>query len=237
MKGAVVIGATSGIGAALSRELVRRGYRVGLAGRRTDRLAALRDELGEGAHIAPMDVRDREGARRALEVLVNEIGDTGLFIVNAGVLHRGAGAPGIEDMIQTNVIGFVTVAEAAMDCFRRRGGGHLVGISSIAAIRGAKGTPVYNASKAFVSTYMDGLRHRAAHEGLAVHVTDIRPGFVETAMIEGRGGLFWVASPEKAARQILGAIERKKKRAYITKRWGLVAFLSRIVPDRIYHKF
>ena len=123
-----------------------------------------------------------------------------------------------------------------MRYFLCRGAGHLVGISSIAALRGSREAPAYNASKAFASNYLEGLRCLAARSGLPIFVTDIIPGFVDTRMAQGEG-LFWISSPQKAAEQIFSAIKARRRRAHITRRWRLIAFLLRFMPDFIYEKF
>mgnify|MGYP001469401312 FL=1 len=122
-----------------------------------------------------------------------------------------------------------------MNYFLQRGSGHLVGISSIAALRGNSDAPAYNASKAFVSNYLEGLRIKAVKSRKPVFVTDILPGFVETRMAQGEG-FFWVAKPERAAEQILAAIRAKKRRAFIPRRWRLIAFLMRFMPDFLIEK-
>ncbi|HLA50420.1 MAG TPA: oxidoreductase, partial [Thermodesulfovibrionia bacterium] len=96
-------------------------------------------------------------------------------------------------------------------------------------------SPAYNASKAFMSNYLEGLRQKTIKLKIPIVVTDIQPGFVNTAMAKGEG-LFWVASPEKAAKQIFKAIESKKRHAYITKRWRIIAWLLTISPDWFYNK-
>lgn len=114
-------------------------------------------------------------------------------------------------------------------------GGHIVGISSIAGIRGRDEAPAYNASKAFVSSYMAGLRHKSVKYNRGITITDIRPGFVQTAMASNPRA-FWSAPVDKASRQIYRAIKKKKKVIYITKRWNLIALLIRITPDWIYNR-
>ena len=99
-----------------------------------------------------------------------------------------------------------------------RGSGHIVSVSSIAALRGNRAAPAYNASKAFMSNYMEALRNRFPKLKLAIVVTDVQPGFVDTAMAKGEG-VFWASAPEKAARQIFAAICNGKEHAYVTKRW------------------
>jgi short-subunit dehydrogenase len=127
------------------------------------------------------------------------------------------------------------MANVAFKHFLEQSSGHLVGISSIAALRGSGATPAYNASKAFVSNYLEGLRQKASKLKLPITVTDIQPGLVDTAMAQGEG-LFWIAPPEIAARQIFDTIKSRRKRAYITKRWRLIAWLLKAMPDRIHNR-
>ena len=91
-----------------------------------------------------------------------------------------------------------------------------------------------NASKAYMSIYMDGMRFNIAKKKLPITVSDIRPGFVDTEL--SRGGVFWVATPKQAAKSIYKAILKKKKVAYITPRWRLIAGLLHLLPDRLYHR-
>ena len=126
------------------------------------------------------------------------------------------------------------LASAAMRHFEERGRGHLVGLSSLAALRGQGAAPAYNASKAFVSNYLDGLRHRAVHGGLDVTVTDVLPGFVDTPMVGDQ--TFWLAPVDKAAEQIYRAIRRRRARVYVTRRWRLVAWLLKVLPDALYYR-
>ncbi len=113
--------------------------------------------------------------------------------------------------------------------------GHIVGVSSIIALRGSDIVPAYSASKAFMSNYLEGLRKKAFKDKSAITVTDIRPGFVDTEMAKAEQK-FWVASPTQAAEQIYSAIQRKKSYAYITRRWILIGWLLKILPNWIYYR-
>jgi short-subunit dehydrogenase len=132
-------------------------------------------------------------------------------------------------------MGFVKIASFSFNYFRKQGHGQLVVISSVAALRGNSFAPAYSASKAYVSNYAEGLNIKAGKLKLDIVVTDIRPGFVKTKMAKGEGQ-FWVAPVEKAARQIRVAIAAKKRVAYITKRWWLIAAIMKRVPFWIYRK-
>jgi hypothetical protein len=126
--------------------------------------------------------------------------------------------------IERNVLGFTCIADWAFNYFEKQKFGHLVAISSIAGIRGNRQATSYNATKAYQINYLEGLRQKAKNLKMKIFVTDIRPGFVNTAMAKGEG-LFWVSSVEKASKQICNAILKKKKIVYITKRWKLIAFI------------
>ena len=237
MKKAIVIGASSGIGKELAIVLAENNYSVGLVGRRTELLVKLQKELPTNSFIKSFDVSNSEEAIQQLEGLIEEMKDVDLIIINAGVgfINTELDYEKEKRMIEVNVLGFTAIINVAYKHFASQGHGHIVGISSVAAVRGNHGAPAYSASKAFISNYMEGLRSKAKKEKIPLFITDIKPGFVDTAMAQG-DGLFWVAPPRKAALQIYKAIIDKKDSAYITKRWRLIAWLLRVIPNRIYYK-
>lgn len=236
MKSAIIIGASSGIGRALAVTLSVDGYRVGVIARRTDLLAQLRAELAGPCVIKTVDVSQPELAMPLLRQLIEELGDVELFIVSAGTGFENAPLEWEpeRETIAVNVLGFAGMVNVAVAHLQTRGSGHLVGISSIAALRGNRVAPAYNASKAFVSNYLQGVRYRFNKLKLPVVVTDVQPGYVDTRM--ARRNLFWVASPQRAARQIIAAIRARKQHVYITRRWRLIAWLLQVVPDALYSK-
>lgn len=237
MKTAIIIGASSGIGRALAVTLSRDGYRVGAVARRTDLLARLQTELQGPCTIKTVDVSQPELAMPLVRELIEELQDVELFILSAGT---GFENPELsweaeKETIALNVLGFASMVNVAVAHLEARGSGHLVGISSLAALRGNGLAPAYNASKAFVSNYLQGVRYRFEKSKLAIAVTDVQPGFVNTHMAGG-DRLFWVASPETAARQIAAAVRARKRRVYVTRRWRLIAWLLRVVPDAVYSR-
>jgi short-subunit dehydrogenase len=237
MEKAIVVGASSGIGRELSVILSQNGYAVCATGRRTALLESLKAEMSPASSVRTMDVSDTESAIRIFNGIAEDHGGTGLVVISAGTgyINHGLEWTKEKETIDVNVTGFSAIAGAAYRHFVRQGGGHLVGISSIASLRGGGDAPAYNASKAFVSNYLEGLRHNAARLKVPICVSDIRPGFVDTAMAQG-DGLFWVQSPRKAARQIFEAIRKKRKVAYVTRRWRFVAWILKIMPDAIYER-
>ena len=237
MKKIIIIGATSGIGKELAKKFSSHDYEVGITGRRTNLLEELAAKLPTKTYISTMDIKDTKSAIYSFKKLINEMGNLDILIINAGIGHINPSLNWSQEKetIDTNVSGFTAMAGAAMHYFIQKGSGHMVGISSIASIRGDNAGPAYSASKAFMSNYLEGLRKKVAKEKLTITITDIQPGFVDTAMAKG-DGLFWVASPQKAAKQIYKVIQQKKKKAYITKRWAIIAWLLKIMPDFIYYK-
>lgn len=237
MKRAIIIGASSGIGRELALILARRGYTVCATARRMHLLESLQSELPPDSLIREIDITDDHSAIEILKSISDDLGGIELVVISAGIgfLDPDLCWTNDKETIAVNVTGFAAVANTAYHMFRRQGHGHLVGISSLSAIRGGAGAPAYNASKAFVSNYIQGLHQKIAKLGMPIYVTDIRPGFVNTAMAQGHG-LFWVQSPKKAAKQIFSAIQKKRKVAYVTKRWRVMALLLQILPDVIYHR-
>jgi len=233
----IIIGATSGIGYALAEAYLQAGWKVGATGRRPEALEPLRTLAADRAFVRRHDTT-APNSIATLESLVAEMGGADVLVYNAGVgiYNKNMDWAPERDTIAVNVTGFTEVAAWAYRYFRERGGGHLVGVSSIASLRGGRTAPAYHASKAFMSNYMDGLRQKAAHHRLPLHVTDIRPGFVDTPMTQQNRKMFWIATPQRAAQQIMSAISRQAEVAYITRRWALVAGVFRLAPDWLYRR-
>lgn len=233
----LIIGASSGMGKALAELYAAKGHVLGLTARSEETLKELQHKLQTEVFIRQMDVTQTDKLNEKISGVIKEMGGCDTLIISAGTGHLN---PSLNnslalETIDTNVRGFIVAANTAYKHFKTQGYGKIVGISSIAALRGGADAPAYYASKACVSNYMEGLRVKAAKEKLAIQVTDIRPGFVDTKMAKG-DGLFWVATPEKAARQIIAAVEKKKACAYITKRWRLIACLMRLMPHCLYKR-
>ncbi len=231
MKKAIIVGATSGIGKALATTLIQKDYHVGIAGRRLDALRSMKEQDADRIKYRQLDVQQVASIESTCNELVHELGGLDLLIIAAGIGEENRQLDfSIENnVITTNIQGFTCVADWGMNYFKAQGQGHLVNISSIAGIRGNGLAPSYNATKAYQINYLEGLRLHACKSKASITVTDIRPGFVNTAMAKG-DGLFWVASVEKAAEQIYAGIKNRKNVVYITKRWRLVGYVLKAIP-------
>ena len=118
--------------------------------------------------------------------------------------------------------------------FERKGHGHFAAITSIAGLKGHRMSPAYHAAKAFQISYLQGLRHRVKYSKLPIIITDIRPGFVDTGLVNKKH--FWMATKEKAANQIFYIIRKKRSIGYVTKRWSIIALVLRIIPNWLYNR-
>lgn len=236
MKKVIIIGATSGIGRALALRYLKAGHLVGVTGRRTHLLDEIKHKYPQQTFTSAFDVTGSENIVH-LQQLIEQLQGMDLFIYNSGYGEASKELNWALDKKTTliNVNGFVETTNYAFNYFVKQGHGQIAAISSIAAYRGNSWAPAYGASKAYMSSYMEALRIKAYRMKLPIHITDIQPGFVLTDMAKGNK-LFWMAPLEKATTQMLHAIENKKQRVQITKRWALVAWLLKWMPYSLYKK-
>jgi short-subunit dehydrogenase len=237
MKIAIVIGASSGIGKGLALLLADNNYKVGITGRREELLENLRLERPDSFLVKVMDVTNTNDSIEKLEALTAELGGLDLLIISSGAgdININLDFEIEKRTIDTNASGFTAIADWAFNYFEKQKHGHLAAISSIGGIRGSRQAPAYNATKAYQINYLEGLRQKAKSLKSPVFVTDIRPGLVDTAMAKGEG-LFWLMPVDKTVKQIYKAIVGKKKVAYVTKRWSLMAVILKILPRFIYDR-
>jgi short-subunit dehydrogenase len=236
---AIIIGASSGIGRELAMVLAQNGYEVGMVARRIDLLKTIQNEISTKTYIKQIDITKTEVAIKELKGLIAEMGEVNLIVIAAGIYFEDHDLIWEKEKttIEVNVLGFAAMADVAFNYFSSNGYGHIVGISSVKAHRGGRKATAYNASKAFVSNYLEGLRKKAYWKSLDIQVTTIEPGFVDTPMYVGsKKRSILIATKEKAANQIFKVIFKKKDHAYITKRWSIVAWMYKRMPYFIYKR-
>lgn len=236
MKKVIIVGATSGIGEATAKLLLRNNYKTAVTGRRIHLLQKLKQEYPL-VIIKTFDISEPINTVKCLNELAEELGGLDLIIISSatGFEDEKLDFEVHKDIINTNVLGFTCVADWAFNYFHRQGHGHLADITSVAGIKGLRFSPSYSASKSYQIKYLEALRQRSYHLKLPIYITDLRPGFVKTAM--GRHEkAFWVATSETAAKQILSAINRKSKLSYITRRWRIIGGLIKIIPGFIFNR-
>lgn len=232
----IIVGASSGIGREIAIKYVVNGNKVGVTGRRENLLNELKEKYPEQIFTSCFDVMGNENQQK-IQQLIHELGGLDLLIYNSGY-----GEPSkklnfeIENTTtKTNVNGFVAIVSYAFNYFVQQGYGQIAITSSVAAVRGNSWTPAYSASKSFMSNYAEGLNIKAKRLKKDIIITDLRPGFINTKMAKGNRQ-FWIVPKEKAADQIINAIEKRKRVVYISKRWWLVAQIMKLLPYYIYRR-
>jgi len=237
-RGVVVItGASSGLGAEMARQFAALGYDLGLCARRTDRLAALADEVrsATGRHVqtASLDVTDPDAVTGVFYRFADIFGSIDRIVVNAGI--SGGSPIGTGDaqanynIIATNVAGALAQCEAALEIFRKQSRGHLVLLSSMAGLRGLPGyRTVYAASKAAVASLGEGLLNERTPN---VDVTVVYPGLIRSEISAHLEGNRMMVDTADGVRAIVSAVEKRRAKAYIP-RWpyAAVAAVLRVAP-------
>lgn len=232
----IIVGASSGIGAAVAGIYVRNGDLVAVTGRRENLLMELKNKYGNQLITSCFDVMGNNN-EAYIQELIEELGGLDLLIYNAGYgrFSEELDLNKEQITIQTNVNGFAGIVGYAFNFFVKQGYGQIALTSSVAALRGNSRAPAYSASKSFMSIYAEGLSIKAGKLNKEIVITDLRPGFLDTKTGEGIKR-FWVVSTELAARQIVKAIGSKKRVAYISPRWRLVAWILKNLPYFIYSR-
>lgn len=235
---ALVVGASSGIGAALVRELVRRGYRVAAVARRETELRALAAEFPAGRVLVRVhDVHAVEEAPRLFEELVRALEGLDLLVYSTGIMPA-VGPDEFDtakdrEILLVNTLGAIAWCNPAAEYFRAQRSGTICGLSSIAGDRGRKGNPVYGASKAALSHYLEALRNRLDDHG--VHVCTIKPGPVETPMTAHLGALPGMTPVEPVARTIARVLQHAQVR-YVPLKWLGVSLVIRAIPSFLFRR-
>ena len=239
MKKAIIIGASSGIGRGISLELLKKDYKIGISARREERLNEIKKVNPENVIVKVFD-SSTEKNDILLDYFINKLDGVELIIYcsGIGILNKELDYNIEKKVNNLNVSGFTQVINHAYNYFVKEGSGHIVNISSIASEIGNGIAPSYNASKAYQANYLQGLRFKSIKIKLPIFLTDVRPGFVDTEILMGnKDKLPWVAPLEKACKQIVAGIDRKSKVLYITRRWKIISFLIKTLPESILSKF
>ncbi len=242
---AIVVGASGGIGGALSRRLARAGYTLALVDRNRQALEQLCNEVNKDhdetrACFYVGDVTDYDSVPGALRRIIADLGGLDLFVYVAGVIYF----PAIDEynfdedlkMVEVNLLGAMAWMNRVAPLFLSRKGGQIVGVSSVAGDRGRVGNPGYNASKAGLTSYLESLRNRLTRHG--VNVITIKPGMVKTEMLNlpNAPRPMFAVSPEEAADGIWNAIRRHKQQAYIPGIWYWIMLVIRNIPSFIFRR-
>jgi len=240
---AIIVGASSGMGAEMARQLSADGAAVAIVGNRADELAQVAERLnaaGKGRVItATHDVRNYDEAPSLFERLVGELGGLDLIIYSAGIMF--VPEEGVYDFgqdraqMEINVVGGMAWTNLAAARFEAHRSGTIVGLSSVAGERGRRSMPGYTTSKAALTAWLEALRNRVARYG--VNVVTVKPGIVDTGMTRDIVRKPMMISAERAASLILATARRGgSPSAFIPARWGLVALVLHHMPSAIFRR-
>ena len=239
----IIIGASDGLGAELARKLTHEGYSLALLARRKDKLDALCNELNTKEQTARAyihDVAEYNKVPDLLRKIVAELGGLDLVIFVAGVNYPPGGIDKFNfendrKMIEVNLIGAMAWLHPISEMFQSAKAGQIVGIASVAGDRGRVGNPGYNTSKAGLATYLEALRNRLTLHG--VNVLTVKPGFLKTEMLKAaQGATPFAIEPQKAADDILKAMQKRKQVIYTASIWRWVMLVIQHTPSFIFRR-
>jgi len=236
-----ITGASSGIGRALAQELAGRGYDLFLTARRLDALEQVRTDIAAAdparrVEVRALDVTDDADVAAAIAEAAEQLGRLDIVVANAGLGSSGPIGEGQLErdrlIVETNVIGVMATVDAAVALFRRQGGGQIVGIGSVAGVRGLPGSGSYSASKAAVAVYLDSVRVETHRE--PIKVTTIAPGYIDTPLNQDMKSRPFLIDVEKGARITADLIERGVGYSTVPRfPWKVVAPLLRVLPNSL----
>ncbi len=242
-KQALIVGASSGMGASLAATLAAQGAKVAIVARREDALRQVAEGIHtawgpDSARIYKHDVTDVDAIAPLFADIVQDLGGLDLTCYAAGYLEKSGEDeyPTEKDRrtIDVGLTGAIAWLNEAATYFTKQKHGTIVGISSIAGDRGRRAFPGYHAAKAGLTAYLEALRNRLAQHG--VQVTTIKPGFIDTPMTRGMEGLFWLKSSDEAARMIAKSAAKGRQTSYVPGRWRFVSLVIRSIPSFIFRR-
>jgi len=231
-KRAIVVGASSGIGLEVAKLLMAQGWKVGVAARRIEQMK----DLGAAA-VERIDVTT-DDATEGLQRLISKLGGMDLYFHASGIGKQNRELTADIELatLQTNGVGFTRMIGEAYRYFVKQGSGHIAAITSIAGTKGLGPAPSYSATKAMQNVYLQALEQQARSRGLDIVFTDVRPGFVDTALLAGDFHYPMMLRPEKVAQEIVCAINHRQHIRVIDWRYRILTAVWRRIPRWIWRR-
>ena len=236
-----ITGASSGIGEALAVCYAGKGATLGLAARRAGFLEELNGRLGGQHAVYPLDVCDPPALQAAADDFIARFGAPDIVVANAGVsagtlTGRAEDLDAFRRIMDTNVFGMVATFSPFIAAMQAAGGERrLVGIASVAGIRGLAGAEAYSASKAAAISYLESLRLEMLPSG--IRVVTIAPGYIRTPLTAvNRYKMPFLLEADEAARRFARAIERGISYTVIPWQMGVIAKILRVLPNWLYDR-
>lgn len=243
MKKAIIVGASSGIGQEVAKLLLAEGWTLGVAARREDKLLELQALAPDCVEVMTIDVTQPDADERLLS-LIDRLGGIDLYFHASGIGRQNHTLDADIELrtAETNALGFMRMIGAAFRYFAAssregREGAMIAAISSIAGTKGLGPAPAYSATKALQANYLEALEQQARQRHLPIHILDIRPGFVDTALLNDNFPYPMLMHPEAVARDIVRSINRRRHVRIIDWRYRCLTFFWRLIPRWAWRRF
>lgn len=233
----IIVGATSGIGMAVAQLFIEAGWKVGIAGRREEKLREIAASAPSQVIYRVIDICDKDAGAHLLD-MIQQMGGLDYYFHSSGIGKQNTSLdlPIEIATTETNVTGFVRMVDTVFNYFKENGGGHIGVVSSIAGTKGLGSAPAYSATKRFNNTYIQCLAQLAHMQKYPITFTDIKPGFVDTALLNSESNYPMMMSVPKVARSIFKALITKKRKKIIDWRFTILVFFWKCIPDAVWER-
>ena len=232
MKKIIIVGASSGIGKQVALNFIADGWKVGVAARREEALKELKLQIPAQVEYEVIDITSADATSR-LNALIDKLGGMDIYFHCSGVGHQNTKIDiKVEvDTVRTNALGFTQMSVAAYNYFKdNKKQGQIAVVSSIAGTKGLGVSPSYSATKRYNYIYLDCLEQLSRMQNVNITFTDIRPGFVTTALLDDGQKYPMQMSVEYAAKKIFKAVKRRKRVAVIDWKYSILVLFWKLIP-------
>ena len=233
----VIAGASSGLGFETAKLFISAGWKVAVCARRVDRLKPLTELNPDNVTAYQLDICN-DSSPTVLQQILQEGEKTDVYFHVAGIgsHNRDLDIDKEINTLNTNALGFVKCIDTAYNYFKSVGGGHIAAITSIAGTKGLSAAPSYSATKRMQWTYLQCLAQLSHSSGAGIKITDIRPGFVKTDLLDKNKDYPLLLKPPYAAKIIYKAIIKKKRVKIIDWKYSVLVFFWKLIPDFVWER-
>lgn len=233
----VIAGASSGLGFETAKLFISAGWKVAVCARRVERLKPLTELNPDNVTAYQLDVCDGSSPTVLQQILQEgEKTDVYFHVAGIGSHNRDLDIDKEINTLNTNALGFVKCIDTAYNYFKTVGGGHIAAITSIAGTKGLSAAPSYSATKRMQWTYLQCLAQLSHSSGADIKITDIRPGFVKTDLLDKNMDYPLLLKPPYAAKIIYKAIINKKRVKIIDWKYSVLVFFWKLIPDFVWER-
>lgn len=234
----VILGATSSLARAMAVEFAQQNAQLYLASRDLFELNRIATDLSLRfsitAHCGEFDAENFASHEKFWQQVLTTMGSVDGVVIAFGYMPPPLEKNQFQKIINSNFSGVVSILNYISDYLKQQKQGFIIGISSVAGERGRYANYLYGSSKAALTTYLSGLRNELFRHG--VHVMTVKPGFIDTAMTFGRPNLFLVATPEKTAKSIIKALNKKRNMIYVPWFWRYIMIIFKLIPESLFKR-